>query len=98
MPSNERDHVLLYSPHTDADRFENAGQCVRNLGIHIPALIDSIDDRTESAYTGWPERLYVIAAGGRIVYKSEPGPFGFHPKAMETYLCKALGQTASATY
>ena len=34
--------------------------CVRNLGIHIPALLDNIDDRTEKAYTGWPDRLYLI--------------------------------------
>jgi hypothetical protein len=94
MPSNEQDQVLLYSPRTDAERFENAGQCVRKLGIRIPALIDGIDDRTEMAYTGWPERLYVIAPRGAIVYKSEPGPFGFKPKIMETYLCKVLGETS----
>jgi hypothetical protein len=93
MPSNEQDQVLLYSPRTDAERFENAGQCVRKLGIRIPALIDGIDDRTEMAYTGWPERLYVIAPRGAIVYKSEPGPFGFKPKIMETYLCKVLAET-----
>jgi type I thyroxine 5'-deiodinase len=92
MPSNERDHVLLYSPRTDADRFENAGQCIRKLGIRIPALIDSIDDRTEMAHTGWPERLYVIARGGGVAYKSEPGPFGFKPKLMETCLRKVLGE------
>jgi len=96
MPSNERDHVLLYSPRTDAERFENAGQCVRKLGIRIPALIDGIDDRTELEYTGWPERLYVIAPGGRLVYKSEPGPFGFKPKKMETYLCRVLGEASPA--
>jgi len=32
---------------------------------------------TRSAYTAWPDRLYVIDAEGRIVYKSRPGPFGF---------------------
>jgi len=86
MPSNERDKVLLYSPRTDGQRFENAGQCVRKLGIRIPALIDGIDDRVEQAYTGWPERLYVIAQGGRVVYKSGAGPFGFSPKALEASL------------
>ena len=47
--SNVRDGVLLASPRTEADRFQNASQCVRNLGIHIPALIDGIDDATERA-------------------------------------------------
>jgi len=84
--SNVRDGVLLASPRTEADRFENASQCVRNLGIHIPALIDGIDDATERAYTGWPERLIVIAPGGRITYKSGAGPYGFSPKDMEPHL------------
>jgi hypothetical protein len=90
MQSNVRDHVLLYSPRTDGDRFENASLCVRNMGIHIPALVDSIEDRVERAYTGWPDRLYVIAAGGRIAYKSGAGPFGFTPKNMEPHLRQVL--------
>jgi len=82
--------VLLRSPRTDADRFENASQCVRKLGIRIPALIDGVDDTTERVYTGWPERLYVIAPGGRIVYKSQAGPYGFSPKTMESRLRQVL--------
>ena len=88
--SNERDHVLLHSPRTDADRFENAGQCVRKLGIQIPVVIDGLEDRTEVAYTGWPERLYVVARGGRIVYKSAAGPYGFSPKEMANHLRELL--------
>jgi len=94
MPSNQRDGVLLASPRTDADRFENASQCVRKLGIHIPALIDGIGDGTERSYTGWPDRLYVIGSGGRVLYKSAPGPFGFSPKTMEPQLRQALGLKA----
>jgi hypothetical protein len=89
--SNTRDHVLLYSPRTDDERFEDAGQCVRKLGIRIPALVDSIEDRVERDYTGWPDRLYVIAPGGRIAYKSAPGPFGFTPQHIEPYLRRTLG-------
>ena len=96
MPSNEQDQVLLYSPRTDAERFENAGQCVRKLGIRIPALIDGIDDRTEMAYTAWPERLYVIAPRGAIVYKSEPGPFGFKPAEAERALERLLAEPAAS--
>lgn len=88
--SNERDHVLLHSPRTDADRFDNASQCVRKLGVQIPAVIDGLEDRTEAAYTGWPERLYVVARGGRIVYKSAAGPYGFVPKEMESHLRELL--------
>lgn len=88
--SNEQDHVLLHSPRTDSDRFENASQCVRKLGIQIPAVIDGLEDRTEGAYTGWPERLYVVARGGRIVYKSAAGPYGSSPREMENHLRELL--------
>ena len=35
-----------------------------------------------------PERLYVIDEQGTIVYKGEPGPFGFHPEEVEAWLAK----------
>jgi thiol-disulfide isomerase/thioredoxin len=79
MQSNVRDGVLFRSPQDEAERASVAGACVRKLGIKFPALIDSFDNRVESAYTGWPDRLYLIGQGGRILYKSKPGPFGFHP-------------------
>jgi hypothetical protein len=42
----------------------------------------------ESAYTGWPDRMYLIAADGRVLYKSKPGPFGFHPQDLAAALQK----------
>ena len=79
MQSNVRDGVLFRSPRDDGERASVAGACVRKLGIKFPALIDGFDNRVENAYTGWPDRLYLIAPGGRVLYKSRPGPFGFHP-------------------
>lgn len=80
MQSNVRDGVLFRSPKDEAERAFVAGACVRKLGIKFPALIDGFDNRVESTYTGWPDRLYLIGQGGRILYKSKPGPFGFHPQ------------------
>jgi len=54
-----------------------AGACVRKLGIQIPAVLDEFGNSTERAYTGWPDRLYLINGQGRVSYKSKPGPFGF---------------------
>ena len=79
MQSNVRDGVLFRSPRDEGERASVAGACVRKLGIRFPALIDSFDNRVEQAYTGWPDRLYLVAPGGRVLYKSRPGPFGFHP-------------------
>ena len=67
-----------------------AGSCVRKLGIKFPAVLDGFDNSTEKAYTGWPDRIYLIDKEGRIAYKSKPGPFGFKPEELKA----ALGQVA----
>jgi type I thyroxine 5'-deiodinase len=86
MQSNVRERVLFRNPTTDAEREQVAGSCVRNLHIAIPALIDGIDNKVERAYTGWPDRLYLIGKDGIVHYKSAPGPFGFEPKNLSAAL------------
>ena len=79
-------NVSVATPHTFDERGTVASSCVRKLGIEMPALVDGVDDTTESAYTGWPDRLYLIDRNGRVVYKSGPGPFGFHPGELRSAL------------
>jgi len=86
MPDNLKDQVLIASRRTLEDRDEAAHTCVLKLSIHIPALVDDMQDSTERAYTGWPDRLYVIDRSGRVAYKSKAGPFGFHPNDMAKVL------------
>jgi type I thyroxine 5'-deiodinase len=83
MGSNVSEGVVFASPKTDAERVNVAASCVRNLGIRFPALVDGIENVVEREYTGWPDRLVLIGADGRVVYRSEPGPFGFHPAELE---------------
>lgn len=83
MQSNVRDSVLFATPKTMAEREAVAGSCVRKLGIKFPAVLDGLENQTEKAYTGWPDRLYLIDREGKVVYKSKPGPFGFKPEALE---------------
>jgi type I thyroxine 5'-deiodinase len=90
MQSNVRDHVLFASPKNESERFSVAGACVRKLGIKFPALVDSLDNRVEAAYTGWPDRLYLIAPGGRVLFKSKPGPFGFNPDGLTAAIQQAV--------
>lgn len=96
MSSNIHDNVLESSTTTPEERSLVAGKCVRNLGIDLPALLDGPDDSVERAYTGWPDRLYVIDSAGRVAFKSAPGPFGFKPELVEAALVRLLGQPAPA--
>ena len=96
MQSNVREGVLFSSPRDEAERETVAGACVRKLGIKFPALIDGFENRVETAYTGWPDRLYLIAPGGWLLYKSKPGPFGFHPDDLGAAIQKAVNAQASS--
>lgn len=77
--ANVQANVLIRNPFTEKERMGVAGMCVRDLGLEIPALVDGMDNAVEAAYTGWPDRLYVIDIEGRIAYKSAAGPYGFRP-------------------
>src|SRR5213594_5141712 len=91
MESNVRDQVVFASPKNEEERAFVAGACVRKLGVKIPAVLDEFGNSTERAYTGWPDRMYVIDAQGRIAYKSKPGPFGFKPAELATTLARVVG-------
>jgi Iodothyronine deiodinase len=56
----------------------------------MPALVDELDNRVEQAYTGWPDRLYVVDKDGRVAHKSAAGPFGFKPENVEATLKRLL--------
>jgi type I thyroxine 5'-deiodinase len=88
MESNVREGVLFASAHSDQERTATASSCVRRLGIRIPALLDGIDNRAERAYTGWPDRLFLIGTDGRVVFKTAPGPFGFSTRMLEHSLAE----------
>jgi len=90
MESNLKDKVIFASPANEEERGAIAGACVRKLGIKIPAVLDEFGNSTEKAYTGWPDRLYLIDSAGRVAYKSPPGPFGFKASELRNALGLAL--------
>ena len=100
MESNVHDQVVFASPKNEEDRAFIAGACVRQLGIKFPAVLDEFGNSTERAYTGWPDRIYLIDRHGKVVFKTKPGPFGFKPdelrKALENLVGRPAAQSVSA--
>ena len=45
---------------------------MRKLGIKFPAVLDEFGNSTEQAYTGWPDRIYLIDSQGRMHSKANP--------------------------
>jgi hypothetical protein len=96
MESNRMAKIVIDQPHDFEERHHAAGILVERLEYDLPLALDSMDNKAENAYAAWPERLYVIAAGGRIVYRGELGPFGFDPQEMEKALAAHLAGARGA--
>ena len=96
MQSNIKDNVVFATPKNEEEREFIAGACVRKLGIKIPAVLDEFGNGTEAAYTGWPDRLYLIDGQGHIAFKTTPGPFGFKTDLLAAALAKIAPPEAKA--
>ena len=90
LDDNLEDDVLVASTKTLDERVDVAGVCMTKLGIELPAVVDGADNAVERAYTGWPDRLYVIDRDGAIAHKSAAGPFGFKPAEVAAVLKRLL--------
>ena len=53
-------------------------------------VVDDMDDHVGHAYSGMPDRLYLIDREGRVAYKGGRGPFGFKPGELEQSLVMLL--------
>jgi hypothetical protein len=90
MAGNDDAGVIVPQPQTAEERAKVAGTCCTTLKMTMPLLVDTLDDRVGHAYSGMPDRLYVIDASGRIAYQGGRGPFGFQPAEMEQALLLLL--------
>lgn len=88
--SNERDGIKVLQPKTYEERAKVAGECMADLKLPIPCLVDDMKNTAQKAYAGWPDRLYVIDAEGNVAYRGDPGPRGFRPAEAEAALKKLL--------
>jgi hypothetical protein len=89
-PWNDKVGISFAQPKTTLERVGVATKCSAALKMSMPLLVDEIDDRVGHAYSGMPDRLYVIGRDGRVVYRGGRGPFGFLPREMEQALLMCL--------
>jgi hypothetical protein len=92
MESNEKESVCYAQPKTLPDRVRIANDFVKRFHYGMPLLVDPIENPASQAYAGWPERFYILDEAGTIVYKGKPGPFGYHPEEVESWLAKRFGE------
>jgi Iodothyronine deiodinase len=88
--NNENAGIIFKQPRSYLDRTDIAKTCSSKLAITMPLVVDTIDDRVGHAYSGMPDRLYVIDRAGKVAYQGGRGPFGFLPGEMEQSLITVL--------
>ena len=86
MASNDAAGVVVKQPLLQDERTSVAKTCCTKLEITMPMVVDEMDDRVGHAYSGMPDRMYLIDRAGRIAYKGGRGPFGFKPGELEQAL------------
>lgn len=90
MSSNDAAGISIKQPRFLNERESVAKTCCSTLKVSMPLVVDEMDDRVGNAYSGMPDRLYLIDGKGRIAYKSGRGPFGFRPGELEQALILLL--------
>ncbi len=86
MDANVEEGLEFAQPVTLEERQELAGACVLSLQLTMPTLLDDMENTADRIFNGWPERLYVLAPTGEVLYQGGKGPFGFHPEELEQFL------------
>ena len=82
---------MVEDPISDLERQSVAKTCMSKLELkEIPSVVDRIDDKANTAYSGWPDRLYLVGKDGKIAYAGGRGPFGFKPDELASSIRKEL--------
>jgi hypothetical protein len=91
-PNEARNKFNIPQPKAMQERQKVARDFVAALKLSVPLLVDTMDDHVGKAYSGWPDRLYVIDGDGKVALKGDAGPAGFSPavKAAPSVLDRLL--------
>jgi type I thyroxine 5'-deiodinase len=67
-----------------SQRCSNAKALMDDKSLTIPCVVDDMENTTNLAYSGWPDRIFVVRTDGRLAVAADEGPFGFVPALQET--------------
>jgi hypothetical protein len=90
VPMNRQEGIIINQHKNEEERGHAASTCAIKLSLTLPFVIDTIDNKVDTAYTAWPDRLYIVDRDGKIAFKGQPGPRGFVVVEMETKLDQLL--------
>lgn len=90
MDVNDRDGVLESTHRSLEDRAQSAHRFCRATRSSVTTVVDDMEDSVSLAYSGAPDRLYLIDRDGRVAYKGGRGPLGLNTDELEQALILLL--------
>ena len=91
VPNNLIEDFLYNEPATEDERTQVAAACQIGLDLHMPMLVDGIDNDVDKKYVGLPMRLFLVDGDGKIAYAGDKGPFGWDDEGFEAALRQVIG-------
>ena len=91
VPNNLIEDILYNEPATEDERTQVAAACQIGLDLHMPMLVDGIDNDVDKKYVGLPMRLFLVDGDGKIAYAGDKGPFGWDDEGFEAALRQVIG-------
>lgn len=95
-PPNVDEGILYEDPRTLDERAAIAGACMLRFNFAFPMVLDGIDNTVEARYVAMPERLYLLDAEGKVLWKCGIGPHFFDVDGFERALEAATGRARSS--
>jgi len=83
VPNNLIENIVYDEPTTDEERANVASACQIALELHMPMLVDRIDNSVDKKYVGLPMRMFLVDAEGKIAFAGAKGPMGWDDVAFE---------------
>ena len=90
VPENLIENIVYDEPATDQARTTAAATCALSLDLHMPMLVDDIENGVDRQYVGLPMRLFLVDASGTIAYAGDKGPRGWDDDAFEVAIQETL--------
>jgi tetratricopeptide (TPR) repeat protein len=89
---NIKDGISLAPARTLPEKQDHAALCLRKLDLPFPAVVDGMDGEAETAYQGWPSRLYLVGRDGKVAFQVRLGELDFRPSELDAAIREILAQ------
>ena len=84
---------MIEDPITLLERAAVARICLTKMELRpIPAVVDRLDDKVNTAYRGWPDRMFLVGKDGKMAYSGGRGPFGFSTEDLTKAIDKEIAK------